>query len=171
MRILMTSVLLIPYFLSLSFNSEIKLDSTNKSYVKSDSVQADTLVQMERTVCFGTCPSYTLSIQKNGKVTFYGKEFVEHKGMATGQIPQDSLDKLIQKIQESYFFEIPSDPECKSRYTDMPSVYLMIRLDDNEHSVTHYHGCKGFMYEKELYELEEAIDSIAGTKKWIEGTD
>jgi hypothetical protein len=168
MRELLVSILFIPYIISLLLTNGGFTESPNKSFTKMESVSSDTIVKMERTVCFGTCPSYTLSIQKNGRVTFYGKEFVEHKGMATGQIPQDSLDKLIQKIKESHFFETPSDPECESRYTDMPSVYLTIRLDDDEHSVAHYHGCKGFMYETELYELEEAVDSIAGTKKWIE---
>ncbi|MDZ7719268.1 MAG: DUF6438 domain-containing protein [Balneolaceae bacterium] len=132
---------------------------------------ADTLVQMERTVCFGTCPAYTLSILKDGKVTFNGREFVDHKGIATGQMSQKNLDVLIQRIRESHFMDVPSSPECESRYTDHSSVFLTVKLEDERNSVSHYLGCKGFQYEGELYELEEAIDSLAGVDKWVEGKD
>lgn len=167
MRILLTSILLIPFMISLSLNFETKLDSFSKFIVEAGSFKSDTLVKMERTVCFGTCPSYILSIQKNGKVTFNGKEFVEHKGVATGEITKDKLDQLIQEIHESHFMEMPSNPECESRYTDMPSVFLTIELNGERNTVNHYHGCKGFQFEQDLYELEEAIDSLANTQQWI----
>lgn len=131
----------------------------------------DTLVQMERTVCFGTCPSYTLSILEDGKITFHGREFVAHEGEATGMMTQEKLDQLKRTIRESHFMDIASNPECESRYTDHPSVFLTIRLDDKKHRINHYQGCKGFQYEEELYDLEEAIDSLSGTEKWIEGKE
>ena len=136
-----------------------------------DFSEADTLVQMERTICFGTCPSYTLSILDDGKVTFNGRDFVDHQGEATGMMSQDKLDQLKREIRESHFMEIPANPECESRYTDHSSVYLTIRLENKEHSVNHYQGCKGFQYEEELYDLEEAIDSLSGTDRWIEGEE
>jgi hypothetical protein len=128
---------------------------------------ADTLDRMERTGCFGTCPSYTLSILEDGKVTFNGREFVKHKGEATRVMSQENLDTLVQKIRESHFMDLPSNPECESRYTDHSSVFLTITLDDERNSITHYLGCKGFQYEEELYDLEEAIDSLANTQQWI----
>lgn len=167
MRVLLASILLIPYLISLSLNTETRLDSSRTSFVKVETEQSDTLVKMERTVCFGTCPSYTLYIQENGKVTFIGKEFVEHKGMAMGEMSKEKIHLLIETIRESHFMEVASNPECKSRYTDMPSVFLTIEVEGEQNSVSHYHGCKGFRFEKQLYDLETAIDSLAGTEKWI----
>jgi hypothetical protein len=126
---------------------------------------------MERTICFGPCPSYKLSIFENGKVMFIGREFVGHKGEATREMSQENLEALVQKIRDSHFMDIPSSPDCETRYTDHPSVFLTIELDDERNSITHYLGCKGFQYEDELYELEEAIDSLSGAKRWIEGED
>lgn len=128
----------------------------------------DTLVQMERTICFGTCPSYTLLILEDGKVRFNGREFVRYKGEASGEMSHNNLEALVQKIKDSHFMEIPSNPDCRTRYTDHSSVFLTIKLDDNRNSITHYLGCKGFQYEKNLYELEEAIDSLSGANQWIE---
>lgn len=150
-------------------NSEMKMGASDSFFSKKDSIQSDTLVKMERTVCFGTCPAYELTIQKDGKVTFIGKQFVEQEGMVVGEMSETKMKELMQNIRESHFMEIPSDPECATRYTDMPSVFLRIHLDGNSHGVNHYHGCKGFQFEQELYNLETAIDSLAGTKVWIEG--
>ncbi len=167
MRILLSIALFIPYFMSFFFSGLSHSDALNDTYGRLKTMEADTLLEMERTVCFGTCPAYELTIQKDGKVTFLGKEFVEHKGETTGMMSRENLNELIKIIHESHFMKIPSSPECESRYTDMPSVFLTIQLDGKQHSVSHYHGCKGFEYEEELYELEEAIDSLAGTEKWI----
>lgn len=168
MRSIIAAILFTPYLFSLSLIQNPELNSRNTSGYQPDSIQADTLIQMERTVCFGICPAYELTIQKDGKVIFNGKQFVEHTGIATGEISQENLDQIIKNINESYFMDIPSDPECKSRFTDMPSVFLTINVDGKSHNVSHYHGCKGFQFEKELFELEEAIDSLAGAKKWVE---
>lgn len=169
MRVLLSAIILIPYLLSFSFYNEILTNTSSRSFALVKSISADTLVKMERTICYGTCPSYELHIQENGKVTFLGKQFVEHKGWAEGTISDENLGQLIEVIQNSRFMEIPSNPKCESKYTDMPSVFLTIEVDGERNSVTHYHGCKGFQYEEELYRLEASIDSLAGTGKWIEG--
>lgn len=129
---------------------------------------SDTLIKMERTLCYGFCPAYELIIQENGKITFVGKEHVAHKGRAEDEMPQENMDNLMQAVRESYFMEIPSNPDCKTRMTDLPSVFLTIEIDGRRHYVNHYHGCKGFKYEGELYDLEEKIDSLAGVGRWVE---
>ncbi|NBC65268.1 MAG: hypothetical protein GVY07_06335 [Bacteroidetes bacterium] len=136
-----------------------------------DFANPDTLVQMERTVCYGTCPSYTLSILDDGKITFVGRDFVAYQGEVTGMMSQENLEELRNRIRQSHFMEIPANPTCESRYTDHSSVYLTIQLDDIKHSVNHYQGCKGFQFEEDLYRLEEAIDSLSGTERWIEGEE
>lgn len=166
MRVLLVSILFIPYLISLSLSIENLPKFSGNSFTRTDSV-ADTLVKMERTTCYGTCPSYTLRILEDGKVIFNGRKFVDHKGMAEREMSQKNLKQLIQEIYDSKFMEIPSDPKCESRYTDMPSVFLTIALDGEQNSVTHYHGCKGFRYEEKLYHLEEAIDRLANAGQWI----
>lgn len=167
MRVLLASILFIPYFISLSQNVELKPHFLEISATVSDSVQTDTLVHMERTICFGTCPSYELTILKNGSVIFIGKEFVQQEGRAEGMISDEDMEELISAIRTSHFMEITSNPECQSRMTDHPSVFLTIQLNGKENNVTHYQGCKGFDHEDDLYDLEEAIDRLAGTQKWI----
>lgn len=134
-------------------------------------IPPDTLIEMERTICYGTCPSYTLTIQGNGTVIFDGKQFVSHTGPAEDKISNDKLNDLVQLIREIDFMTIPSNPECESWMTDHPSVFLTIEIDGQRNSVTHYHGCKGFKQEEDLFKLEEAVDSLSGARRWIEGDD
>lgn len=127
----------------------------------------DTLIQMERTLCYGTCPAYELTIYGSGKVVFEGKEFTAHKGTAEGEMSREKLSKLLRLIKEINFMQIPSNPECESRMTDHPSVFLTVEIGNERNNITHYLGCKGFEHEEELYKLETAIDSLSGAKRWI----
>lgn len=170
MRMIFSLFLTILYVGNLiSGSEEIPHHSDHLSIIFDEVASPDTLIKMERTICYGTCPSYTLSILENGKVNFNGREYVAHEGEATGMMSQENLDELTKMIRQSHFMEIPSNPECKSRMTDHPSIFLTIRLDDKQHGITHYQGCKGFQYEEELYDLEESIDSLSGAEKWVEG--
>lgn len=49
----------------------------------------DTLV-LEREGCYGSCPSYTITVFKDGRVVWRGKEYVRVKGKAHSRIPQRS---------------------------------------------------------------------------------
>lgn len=160
------------FLIALIFPILIILNVFSEPYshsVFSDFASADTLIQIERTTCFGTCPAYELTIHGNGRVVFEGKEFVAHKGTAEGQISREKLNQLLEFIDEINYMQIPSDPECESWATDMPSVFLTIETGGERNSITHYKGCRGFEHEEELSSLEAAIDSLAGSEKWIKG--
>jgi hypothetical protein len=51
--------------------------------------------------------------------------------------------------------------------TDMPSANTSIRLNGKAKGVDHYHGCgvKGVL--PKLTALEDRIDAVVGTQKWI----
>lgn len=167
MKTALLIILLLP-FLSGNFFCPLA-DSSTKSFAEGqfEISGADTLIKMERTRCYGFCPAYELTIREDGTITFIGKEHVAHKGRAEGEMPQENLDTLVQTIRESHFMEIPSSPECESRMTDMPSVFLTIEMEGKRHYVNHYHGCRGFEYEEDLHNLEEKIDSLAGVNRWV----
>lgn len=156
---------IVSFFISLLF--AVSNSSVSHLSAYAEFFAADTLIQMERTVCFGTCPSYELTIHGNRSVVFEGKEFVAHKGTKEGKISRENLNQLLKLINEINYMKIPSDPKCESWATDMPSVFLTIEIGDERNSITHYKGCRGFENEDELNRLEAAIDSLAGVNKWV----
>ena len=140
-------------------------------------IPADTLITIRRSQCFGTCPDYTVSISADGAVKFEGREFVKTKGVAKGSISPDAVRQLIAAFENAKFFSLrdsykSAEDGCPEQWTDSPSVETTLRLNGKTKSIHHYHGCMDdrgrTVYPAALTELENRIDEIAGTKRWIE---
>jgi hypothetical protein len=137
------------------------------------------VITLERSVCFGTCPSYKVTIASDGTVTFDGRDFVKTKGKATAQIKPDDFKKLVSEFEKIKFFSLddsyePGSRGCPVSATDSPYAKTSIQMDGRTKSVSHYHGCGAPEALRALAEalrsltaLERKIDEIAGTEKWI----
>lgn len=117
-------------------------------------------ITMERTVCFGTCPSYKLSINERGEITYEGEKFVEVTGVRTAQIHKDEVEKLVDKFFETGFFEMKD--EYTGNVTDLPTTITSINIDGRRKTVKNYYGAP-----EALMELESEIDRTANAYVWI----
>jgi hypothetical protein len=129
------------------------------------------VITLERSVCFGTCPSYKVTVASDGTVTFEGRDFVKTKGTATARIKSDDFNKLVTEFEKIYFslddkYE-PGTPGCGPAVTDMPYVQTSIQINGKTKRVSHYHGCRESEVLRALSALERKIDEIGGTEKWI----
>lgn len=140
------------------------------------SIPSDTTITLSRTVCYGTCPDYTVTILADGTVTFEGRRFVKTVGTVKSSISQEKVQELIAAFEKVNYFSLKDryateEDGCPERWTDNPSAITSIKIDGKTKAITHYHGCqdsKGkFIYPKELTELERRIDEIVGTGQWI----
>lgn len=138
-----------------------------------DTTAADTLVTLERTPCFGTCPSYTLAVLEDGTVRYSGRQFVAHAGYAEKEISPAAVERLVEAFRAADYFALKSSynagDECAQLMTDHPTTITSLRLDGQTKRVRHYQGCTGFPAEERLTALEDTIDAIAGTRAWVEG--
>src|SRR6266576_3432073 len=57
-------------------------------------------ITLERTVCFGTCPNYQLTILSDGSVTFEGKRFTKTSGIAKGKISVADFRSLVSEFEK-----------------------------------------------------------------------
>ena len=140
-------------------------------------IPADTLIMLKRSVCFGTCPDYTLTVSADGGVIFEGREFVKVKGVTKGTISVEKVRQLIAQFDSAKYFSLNDKYEtekdgCPEVWIDNPSAVTSIRINGKSKSVSHYHGCQEgrgtSVYPKALTDLENQIDEIVGTKRWIE---
>jgi hypothetical protein len=136
----------------------------------------DTLITLERSICFGSCPHYKLTISADGTVTFEGREYVKVKGLAKGSISRDDVRKLIEAFERSSYFSLhdkyaTEKDGCPEVWTDNPNVVTSIRINGKSKSISHYYGCQDSaaksIYPAALTDLESRIDQIVGTDKWI----
>src|SRR5260221_9078923 len=130
------------------------------------------LITLERGVCFGTCPSYIVTLACDGTVTWEGRDFVKTKGKATAHIKPEDFNKLVREFEKIKFTTLddkyqPGTPGCGPSATDMPSAQTSIHLNGKTKSVLHYYGCRDSEVLRALTALERKIDEVIDTEKWI----
>jgi acetamidase/formamidase len=132
----------------------------------------DDLITLSRTACFGTCPIYTVTITSDGVVTFNGERFVKNAGLAQGRIDKSAFRDLVREFEKLDYFKLPDEfvpgtKVCPKTITDMPSANTSIRLNGKTKRVAHYRGCGDSGVLARLTALENKIDEVAETEKWI----
>ena len=84
-----------------------------------------TMLRMDRTACFGKCPTYYVEVQSNGMASFHGIRFTENDGIWEKQLSAADCQKLMRK------FEAVKVDTCADRYeamvTDLPSINYVFR--------------------------------------------
>ena len=108
---------------------------------------------MERTPCFGKCPSYKIIIFNTGNVSYEGFSFATKEGKHTKKITQEQLSEIQLKMEEIKFFEL--NDRYDSRVTDIPSTRLYVEYKGQKKKLLDRVGAP-----KELKEFEKLIDSI-----------
>jgi Domain of unknown function (DUF6438) len=118
------------------------------------------IINLERTVCFGKCPSYTLQIEGNGKVSYNGRDFVAVKGLQTSQISPDAVKALVDEFLKLDFFSLPDS--MVQEVTDVPDVTIGLTLDGKRKSIFDRMGST-----PEIQALENRVDQVANSAQWV----
>jgi hypothetical protein len=124
---------------------------------------ADLTITLERTVCHGTCPSYKLTIDGDGTVTYEGQEFVQVKGKQIASIGFDQIQELVSVFEAANFFSLQGNYTTQD-VTDSPSAITSIAINGRTKTVTHYYGDNSAP--QELFDLESKIDEITNSTQW-----
>ena len=138
---------------------------------QTEKIPDDLLMTLERTVCFGVCPNYKLTVKADGSVLFEGITHTETKGTAEGKISEEKVRQLLKEFKEADYFNLTGDYDCY-QVTDNPSAVTSIQINGKNKSIRHYYGCEqgSDEFKKELAklkQLESKIDEIVETKRWI----
>jgi hypothetical protein len=127
------------------------------------------VVSLERGVCFGACPVYTVKIHGDGKVVYDGQGFVKTRGHKEATIGADKVKELAAFIEKVGYFSL-NDMYTNQDVTDNPSAITSVTLGDKSKGIDHYYGDRSAPTKLTL--LEAKIDEIANTDQWInEGPD
>jgi hypothetical protein len=134
----------------------------------------DLEITLQRTVCFGSCPDYTISIDAHRKVMFTGREFTKRNGTAIGRISKAALVTVITKFDQidldSFADDYSDGGVCETYATDMPSEIISLRRNGRIKTVNHYFGCWGKEAKKKLeplVNLGKMIDRLTNSKRWV----
>lgn len=130
----------------------------------------DFSITLERTDCFGTCPSYTVTLHGDGSVRYEGRYFVAVTGEQAASVPVGEVQRLVDKVEEIDFLALPvhtlsGPPLCAAG--DAPTYSVTVSLGGTRHAIARCPGIDSPEYQA-LAELEDLIDEVAGTSRWIE---
>ena len=135
-------------------------------------------IDLERTGCYGSCPSYRLTIFGDGRVEYEGHKWVEVRGERSTRIGPDGLKPIVATINDIGFFNLRSryrylEDGCPGVTTCGPTATVTVQAEGRKKTVEHYHGCyRGTMddpvpYPQDLFVLENLLDQAARTERWI----
>lgn len=127
---------------------------------------SNVIVTLERTVCYGVCSDYTVTIHGDGAVEYVGRQFVGRRGRVTDRVPPGDVAALVKKLDAAHFDRLYVPIPCpKGIATDNPTSILTVdRGGGRVHRVEHYHG--NLCAPPELSVLEVAVDEVAKTSRW-----
>ncbi|MCB9704831.1 MAG: hypothetical protein H6711_23350 [Myxococcales bacterium] len=122
------------------------------------------LLAFERGGCYGFCPVYWIRVAEDGALLYEGQHFVVQVGRRRGQLSPEALVALRRALADADLFAL-ADRYDRVRYRDLPALHLTYREGGREKTIYHHLGDNGTP--AVLLELEEAIDRIVGSERWI----
>ena len=123
-------------------------------------------IQLLRTVCYGRCPAYSVTVRGDGSVHFSGEKYVQIQGEHGAHITPAAVMELLRQFEKAVFF-VAGDNYI-ARVTDNPTYKLTLTVAGQTKTVTDYVGEQVGML-LVITDLENAVDDAAGTERWIKG--
>ena len=125
------------------------------------------VISLQRSGCYGTCPSYGVWISSDG-VRFDGRHFVVASGKHQSSINAENVRTLAKKILAADFYSM--DDCYRGGVTDNPTYQLSISIDGREKLVQDYVGAWVGM-PAVIERLEDEVDRVSESSRWVNGTD
>jgi len=123
---------------------------------------SDVVITLNRTVCYGTCPEYSIMIYGNGTVIYDGRIFVKMVGIQVYQIPVESVEELVNEFYKINYFFLPD--RFEPRITDHPWVITSIKTESVFKKIANYANGGP----QSLCELEVKIDELANSSQFLD---
>ena len=153
MRSLFTVIFLSSVLYSCS--NQLKLSNTEEAdKLMSESKQ---VVYLERTPCYGKCPTYKVEIYANGIVNYEGIRFVDMVGTYVGLLDESDIEGITDKALELGYFEFEDTyPVNTQPPQDLPQTISMINAAGKTQRVVN----KNYEAPEKLIELENYVDAV-----------
>lgn len=123
-------------------------------------------MSLERTGCFGPCPSYSIEVHGDGTVLYNGDAFVAVMGQHRGEISQQALLNMLDAFRAADYFSLHG--KYRSAVTDNPTYTTSIQFDGHSKKVIDYVG-RDVGMPAAVTKLEDTIDELADSARWTLG--
>jgi TonB family protein len=123
----------------------------------------DDFVEVSRSGCYGSCPSYSARVSADGTVNWNGFGSVEAKGQRTARIDSASARGLIERFRTRKFWSLCGD--YTRSITDSATTTVDVKIGGRSRSVSDYADSAPVAEQ----DLELAIDEVSNSHLWRHG--
>jgi hypothetical protein len=125
------------------------------------------VVQLSRGPCFGSCPSYSITIHGNGSVEYAGGRHVRVPGTKTAAISREQVIEVLRSLDRIYFSNL--EDRAFSWCFDTSSVSVSVSVDGKTKRVVSDSWCTGAKSGLQAQFVKSAteIDEIVGSERWV----
>jgi membrane dipeptidase len=117
-------------------------------------------ITLQRTMCFGTCPDYTVTLRDDGTVTYSGRQYVRVSGQHSWKIDPAAVRALAREMEEAGFFELEN--EYTDLRTDNPTTYTSLTIGTRSKKIKDYVSGP-----PKLKDIEKRIEDVSGVRKYV----
>lgn len=125
------------------------------------------IIQMSRGPCFGSCPSYTITIHGDGLVEYAGGRHVKVQGSQTGVVSKEQIVDILASLDRAKLWSL--EDRAFAWCFDSDSVSVSVSIDVETKRVVSDGGCTGAKSGLQARFVQSAaeIDKIVGSDKWV----
>ena len=121
------------------------------------------LISVRTTGCLGSCPVYSIDIDRDGLVTYEGKSGVCAIGKQTKRLPPAVIASIESKTQE-YGLDKIDERCCTCPMADVPSTIITTHLQNATKTIVHTAYCPA---PRSVIDFEGYINGAVGVEDWI----
>ncbi len=127
-------------------------------------VTSNVEITLTRTMCYGFCPDYTVTVTGEGQVRYEGRQFVDAVGVRTATVPREDVARLLERFDAIGFERL--NESYRGQMTDLPTYTVTLVRNGQRKTVQDYGGVSVGM-PREVRELQQEIDRVAQTAQWV----
>lgn len=121
-----------------------------------------TKIELERTECYGACPSYVVSLSADGTARYKGRKYAARTGAFDGEVEIWDYGQICWMIEK--FKILGGHREYAANWTDSATAIIRVTLrETNETIEISDYGGQGPV---ELWSLFNAIDAVSNLIEW-----
>jgi hypothetical protein len=132
--------------------------------VETPAAEGPVTITLTRSMCFGFCPAYRVTINSDGEVSYVGERFVNAVGERRATIPRADVERLLRRFDEARFDQLRD--AYRAEVTDLPTYTITLERNGRAKTVVDYGGLSAGMPQA-VRDLQDEIDRVANTGQWV----
>lgn len=121
-------------------------------------------ITLERTGCYGACPSYWVTAHGDGRIVYEGRRFVDVIGRHEYMVDPTLVENLLHKARQDELWSMLD--EYRASITDNPTYLVRLTLGEESKSIVDYVG-RSVGMPRVVEAFEDEIDAATGARGFV----